>query len=71
MLSLFPRYLTNTNWDTGIPVLYMCGSGCMALMVAMVFLYVQRFGTSAEAATASKGPKKKADMLEGLKLFWK
>ena len=59
----------------GIPGLYFCGAGCMALMVAMVFLYVQRFGTDKQAAAAAAlasgvpdKPKKKekAGMLEGL-----
>ena len=57
----------------GIPGLYFCGAGCMALMVFMVFLYVQRFGTEKEAAEAkavgvTEKPKKKekAGMLEGL-----
>uniref|UniRef100_A0A7S2SQY8 ADP,ATP carrier protein n=1 Tax=Rhizochromulina marina TaxID=1034831 RepID=A0A7S2SQY8_9STRA len=56
----------------GIPFLYMCGAGCMALMVAMVFFYVRRFGTDSGAGGSGKGgKKKKADMLEGLRLFWK
>jgi AAA family ATP:ADP antiporter len=67
----------------GIPGLYFCGAGCMALMVAMVFFYVQRFGTEKQAAAAaaaaasssepSKPPakKEKAGMLEGLWLVGK
>ena len=63
----------------GIPGLYFCGAACMGLMVVMVFLYVQRFGTEKQAAEAaevaavaagagSSKPKKKekAGMLEGL-----
>lgn len=40
--------------DAGIPGLYLCGAGCMALMVVMVFLYVQRFGTEKQAVEAAE-----------------
>ena len=58
----------------GVPFLYMCGAACMGMMVLMVWLYVQRFGTESGKAPAEKKEKKekksKAGMLEGLYLFW-
>jgi AAA family ATP:ADP antiporter len=69
-----PTLVTQAS-TLGIPFLYFCGAGCMALMVFMVFLYVQRFGTDKQRADAAElennapsKPKKKekAGMLEGL-----
>mmetsp|Transcript_42672 Transcript_42672/g.72662 ORF Transcript_42672/g.72662 Transcript_42672/m.72662 type:complete len:503 (-) Transcript_42672:295-1803(-) len=72
--------LATQSASIGIPGLYFCGAGCMGFMVAMVYLYVQRFGTEkleAEAAesvslqagnapAAKPAKKEKAGMLEGL-----
>ena len=79
-----PTLVTQAE-SLGIPVLYLCGAGCMAMMVFMTFTYVKRFGvgpTSAEEEVAedlaaqSKGlpkkeRKKKAGMMEGLYLILK
>ena len=65
----------------GIPGLYFCGASCMGLMVMMVFLHVQRFGTGQSnqensfdmsSLKSTNPPKKdKAGILEGLFLVIK
>jgi ATP:ADP antiporter, AAA family len=47
-----PTLVTQAS-TIGIPGLYFCGAGCMGLMVFMVFLYVQRFGTDKQRADAA------------------
>jgi AAA family ATP:ADP antiporter len=70
-----PTLVTQAD-SLGVPMLYLCGAGCMALMVVMVWSYVQRFGTEHTKVTAAdegkkkKKKKSKAGMLEGLYLFW-
>jgi len=74
-----PTLVTQAS-SIGVPGLYLCGAGCMGLMVVMVWSYVARFGTTAGNAAkadalsgAPPKPKKKkpkAGMMEGLWLVW-